>query len=218
MSVKEPSRFIPALSFDWLTPAYDTVVRYTTREKVFKSALLHQMAPQAGERILDLGCGTGTLAVMIKSREPRAEVIGFDADARILERARRKARENQVDIVFNEGLSNQLPYADATFDCVVSSLFFHHLLPHNKLSTLKEVKRILRKNGRLRVADWSTATNHLMKLLSRSISLLDGVETTRDSFEGKLRKYINDGGFKNVSEVDTFNTIFGTIRLINASR
>lgn len=206
------------MRFDWLTPAYDAVVRYTTREKAFKSALLDQMAPHSGERILDLGCGTGTLAVMIKSQQPEATVHAFDADARILARAKRKAKDHCVDIVFDEGFSTRLPYADATFDCVVSSLFFHHLMPHDKLSTLNEVKRVLRHGGRLHIADWSRAANHLMKLLSRSISLLDGEKTTKDSFEGKLRTYINERGFTNVRETTAFNTIFGTIRFLEANK
>jgi cyclopropane fatty-acyl-phospholipid synthase-like methyltransferase len=73
--------YIPALRYRWLTRFYDPIVRVTTRERTFKEALLRQAEIQAGQRVLDLGCGTGTLATMVKCSYPSAEVFGLDADA-----------------------------------------------------------------------------------------------------------------------------------------
>jgi ubiquinone/menaquinone biosynthesis C-methylase UbiE len=84
--------YVPALAFDRLTPLFDSVVRVTTREQTFKRRLLDQAAIAPGERVLDLGCGTGTLALMAKRRQPDAELVGLDGDPAILERARAKAR------------------------------------------------------------------------------------------------------------------------------
>ena len=75
------SRYVPALRFRWLTPAYDVVVRATTRERTVKRALIAQANLAAGQRVLDLACGTGTLAIWIKQHCPQASVTGIDGDA-----------------------------------------------------------------------------------------------------------------------------------------
>ena len=77
--------YLPALRFPALTRVYDPVVGLTTREQHFKEMLVEQAAPRAGRRILDLGCGTGTLAIQVKRRQPCAEVVGLDADPEMLE-------------------------------------------------------------------------------------------------------------------------------------
>ena len=141
----EPSQhYVPALRFRWLTPFYDAIVASTTREKRFKRRLLEQAAIQPGWEVLDLGCGTGTLTLWAKETQPAANIIGLDGDSRILEIARRKAHERGSEVEFREGFSNQLPFEDNSFDCVLSSLFFHHLLPDGKRATLAEVRRVLR--------------------------------------------------------------------------
>ena len=73
-------RYIPALGFAWLTSFYDPVVRWTTREATFKTLLVEQADIRAGHRVLDLGCGTGTLTMMLKRRQPAAAIVGIDGD------------------------------------------------------------------------------------------------------------------------------------------
>ena len=206
-------KYIPALSYDWLTPFYDTAVRLTTREKIFKRALVEQAKIKAGHRVLDLACGTGTLTILVKSARSQSAVVGIDGDAKILEIAKTKAKESGVEIQFDEGMSFDLPYEDDSFDCVVSSLFFHHLTRDNKLKTLREVKRVLKPNGEFYIADWGLPANSLMKGSSYLIQLLDGSETTADSFNGLLPKFMADAGFDMVEETNNFNSLFGTIRL-----
>lgn len=82
--------YIPALGYDLLTPLYDAVVRLTVREKKFKTALISQANFADGQRVLDLACGTGTLAVLIKETHPKVEVTGIDGDAKILGIAEKK--------------------------------------------------------------------------------------------------------------------------------
>ena len=208
-------QYIPALSYDRLTFLYDPVVRLTTREAAFKAALLAQAQIQPGQRVLDLACGTATLTIAIKQTHPQAAVIGIDGDPAILRQARAKAEGNRADIQFDEGLSYELPYADESFDHVLSSLFFHHLTRENKLRTLAEVQRVLKPGGEFHVADWGAPHNALMKLASQGIVLLDGA-TTKDNFAGRLPEFIRQTGFEDVEEVRHFNSLFGTIRLHKA--
>jgi SAM-dependent methyltransferase len=90
--------YIPALGYRWLTRFYDPIVRFTTREDEFKRALLRQASIQDGHRVLDLGCGTGTLAVLVKRARPGAEVFGLDADSEALRLARAKLEEAGVAV------------------------------------------------------------------------------------------------------------------------
>ena len=104
--------------------------------------------------MLDLGSGSGTLAVWAKQATPGVRIRGLDGDPAIIAQAVRKAARAGVEIPFDEGLSYDLPYEDASFDRVLSSLFFHHLVLRDKERTIAEIARVLRPGGELHVADW----------------------------------------------------------------
>ncbi len=218
MAETEKKNYIPALGYDWLTPFYDIGVRLTTREMAFKKALIEQAQIKPFDLVLDLACGTGTLAILIKKVHPQTVVFGIDGDAKILEIAKRKARKLDLEIEFDKGMSFALPYQSESFDRVVSSLFFHHLTRENKLKTLREVFRILKPGGELHVADWGLPANFLMKFASRGIELLDGAETTTDNFKGLLPSFVAEANFREVKETRYFNSLFGTIRLLKAKK
>jgi ubiquinone/menaquinone biosynthesis C-methylase UbiE len=209
--------YVPALGYRWLTPAYDAVVAATTRERTFKRALIKQAALTAGERVLDLACGTATLTIMAKRDEPAAELNGLDGDAQMLDRACRKADRAGLRIRFDLGVSNRLPYGDAAFDKVISSLFFHHLQRDAKLATLREVRRVLKAGGELHVADWGKAANPLMRAAFFGIQLLDGVPNTADNVAGRLPQFMRDAGFTSVEGTRRFSTVFGTMSLYRAT-
>lgn len=210
--------FVPALRVPVLTRFYDPVVAVTTREAAFKRQLIEQASPEAGDKILDLGCGTGTLALLIKQTEPEAELFGLDADPEMLARARAKAEESGLAIQFTEGLSNKLPYEDASFDQVVSTLFFHHLKLDVKEQTAAEISRVLRPGGELHVADWGRPSDPLMHGLSTSIRLLDGFEPTRDNLSGALPSIFEQAGLANAEQTGQLRTIFGTMAFYRAER
>ena len=218
MSSAKNEKYIPALSYDLLTPFYDPVVRLTTREAAFKKALIAQSRLETASWVLDLACGTGTLAVMLKKAASGAEIVGVDGDQKILKIAAAKAKKASVDVRFEAAMSFDLPFADGTFDCVFSSLFFHHLTRENKLRTLVEVRRVLKTGGELHIADWGLPANFLMRIASYGIELLDGAETTADSFAGLLPKLMADAGFEAIEETNHFNSAFGTIRLLRSRK
>lgn len=210
------SDYVPALGFHWLTPYYDSVVGSTIRERSFKQALIAQARLAPGQRVLDLACGTGTLAIWIKQQQPQTDVTGVDGDPAILSLASRKALEARVSVKFDHALSDSLPYPDAHFDRVVSSLFFHHLSWENKERTARELFRVLRPGGEIHVADWGRAANALMRGLFMLIQLLDGFRNTQDNVSGKLIALFEQAGFVEVAQRRTFSTIFGTMALYSA--
>ena len=216
MRQPDDSKYVPALGFRWLTPYYDTVVGVTTRERTFKQALIRQANIEPGQHVLDLACGTGTLSIWIKEAYPQTDVVGVDGDSAILSLAARKGEQAAVSVQFDEAMSYDLPYSDAHFDRVVSSLFFHHLSWEDKGRTVQEIYRILRPGAQLHVADWGKATNIVTRGLFVSIQLLDGFKNTQDNVTGKLIELFEHAGFVEVSQRQTFSTIFGTMALYSA--
>jgi ubiquinone/menaquinone biosynthesis C-methylase UbiE len=210
--------YIHALRFSSLSALYDPVVALTLREQTFKSALLDGVALEPGQRVLDIGCGTGTLACMVAQREPGLQMHGLDGDPAILERARRKAAERGVSIRFSHGMSFQLPFPDNHFDSVLSSLFFHHLNPSSKQRTLAEILRVLKPAGHLHVADWGAAQDPLMRAAFLVIQLVDGFGTTQDNVRGKLPGMMAQAGFEGVHVDGRFRTMLGTMEIVRAKR
>lgn len=167
--------------------------------------------------MLDLGCGTGTLTIAIAKALPDAAVTGLDADAEALGIAANKARHARVGLGLHQGFSTHMPFTDAQFDCVVSSLFFHHLTREAKVATLREVRRVLAPDGSLHVADWGKPSNALMRTLFLTVQLLDGFETTRDSVVGALPELLGAAGYERVENTAKFDSPLGTIRLFRAA-
>lgn len=216
MRFSEDPNYVPALGFHWLTPYYDALVALSTRERRFKQALIRQAGIAPGQQVLDLACGTGTLAIWLKEAHPQARVTGLDGDPQALAIAARKARQAKVELRFDEGLSYQLPYPPDCFDRVLSSLFFHHLRWEDKQRTARELFRVLKSGAQLHVADWGRAQNPLMRALFLPVQLLDGFQTTRDNVAGRLPELFEGAGFAGVYRRQRFSTLFGTLELLSA--
>lgn len=215
---KKSEPYIPALSFDWLTPLYDSLIRLTMPESAFKRRLVEQSRIRSGHHVLDLGCGTATLTLLIKSIHPEAKVWGLDGDPKILKIARKKAEKAGTEVTLDEGMSYRLPYPDASFDRVLSSLFFHHLTSEDKERTLQEVRRTLRSGGELHIADFGKPQNALMRIAALPWQAFDGRRTTTDNVKGRLPDMFRGAGFGEVCETARYMTLFGTLSLYSARK
>lgn len=208
-------RYIPALSVDWLTPFFDPVLKWILHEDIFKNDLVQRADIAPSQRVLDLGCGTGTLTILIKQQQPAATVIGLDGDARVLDLAHTKRERSNTDLSLVEGMAFQLPYADAVFDRVLSSLVFHHLTTQNKQRTLHEVYRVLRLGGELFILDFGaphTPGAHLISLVTRHL------EEVFDNVLGLLPAMLQRAGFVHVEEINHYMTVVGTLTIYKAHK
>jgi ubiquinone/menaquinone biosynthesis C-methylase UbiE len=211
-------RYIPALGHAWLTGLYDPVLRATMREATFKSRLVAQAELRPGHRVLDIGCGTATLTIEIKRSQPEAEVVGLDGDPEVLRRAAAKVAAVGLTIALDHGFSDRLPYPDASFDRVLTSLLLHHLSAETKRRTLAEIHRVLRPGGQVHIADWGKAQDAVMRGAFFLIQLLDGFATTADNVKGKIPEFLREAGLVDVRETGRLRTVFGTLSLYRGER
>lgn len=206
-------RFVPALGHDWLTPMYDVVARLTG-ERRFKKRLVEVAGISAGQDVLDVGCGTGTLALMVSKMRPGARVAGLDIDPRILAIARRKIADAGADIAIHEGSATAPPLSPGSFDRVLTTLMLHHLTTEQKREMLSAVRRLLRPRGELHIADWGKPHNALMRVASIGFQFFDGGETTGANLRGELPTLVKEAGFEDVAETERWMTPFGTLAFV----
>lgn len=207
--------FIPALGRDWATPLYDLVARLLG-ERRFKTRLIEIANIEPGHDVLDLGCGTGTLALLTHRMRPGARVTGVDIDARILDIARRKIARAGASIDVHQGSATDPPFQPASFDRILTTLMLHHLTTPQKRETLGAAHRLLRPGGELHVADWGKPHNVLMRVAALGFRLADGDETTGANLRGELPRLIAAAGFRNVAETERWMTPFGTLAFVQA--
>ena len=198
------------------TADYDRAIRRWTREMRWRRAMIEALAPCPGETIVDVGCGTGSFAVMLKAVAPGVNLIGLDPDEEALAIARAKANAASADIHWERGFARDIDAHSA--DAVVSSLMFHQVPMAEKQASLTAMHAALRPGGRLVIADYGRQRG-LMRLLFRStIQRLDGIEDTQPNADGLLPVLIADAGFADVRETKRIHTVTGTIALIVATR
>lgn len=146
-----PHDYLPATGHDAFLPAYDVIARLMGFNSVYQQ-LVDQADIAGGQRVLEIGCGTGNLTIRAKRAQPSADVIGCDPDPRILAVAKRKAKRLN-GIRFEHGYAERLPYADGEFDRVLSSMMLHHINDDAKPAAAAEIFRVLRPGGRLHLVD-----------------------------------------------------------------
>lgn len=200
--------YIPAAGHDWFLPLYDVMTKLMGADRA-RTALLDQPGLESCQRVLDVGCGTGSLAILLKQRYPRMEVIGLDPDPKALARARRKAQQARVAPWFEQGFSDTLAHSAESFDRVFSSFMFHHLDHVQKEEMLREICRVLKPGGRLHLLDFSDPESSGSSL-SR---WLHSHHHLKDNSERRILTLMNTAGLADVKVVGHRTALFGLLHV-----
>ena len=204
VKMSDPQRaYLPAAGRDLFLPLYDMIAKMLGADRARE--VLFDLAPlRPGDRVLDIGCGTGTFATILKQRYPGLEVTGVDPDPKALARARRKAEQANVSIHFDQGFADSLKFPAMSFDLIFSSFMFHHLEGSNREKTLREVRRVLKPGGRFYLLDFeaSSSGHGFFKLFHTG-------ERLRDNSEGRILSLMGDAGFSDRKKVAVHPVLFG---------
>ena len=206
--------FLPAAGVDWLLPLYDPLCRLLGAHR-YRERLLDAADLRPGVRVLDLGCGTGALSLQARAREPRAEVTGLDPDPKALARARAKAARAGAEITWQQGFGDALPFEDARFDRVISSLVFHHLTHEVRRATLAEIARVLAPGGTVHVLDFGPPSGALDRLL---LSLFHRDDRLEDNLAGRIPALMTEAGLADAAEAARMRSPFGALSIWRARR
>jgi ubiquinone/menaquinone biosynthesis C-methylase UbiE len=202
---KSQRTYLPAAGRDLFLPLYDFVARLLGADKA-RQSLLDQPELLSAKRVLDIGCGTGTFAVLLKKRFPKVEVIGLDPDQKALARAKRKSERAGVSIRFDQGFADELQYESGSFDVVFSSFMFHHLELKDREKTLRGVRRILKPAGGFFLLDFEVSQAGSGHGLFR---MFHSSERLRDNSQDRIFTLMKVAGFAETKKIDSRPVLFG---------
>ena len=205
---KTKGQTIPWASF------YDAVVWLLSLGKgqSIRKATVELAQIKPGDRVLDVGCGTGDLTMAAKTLAgPTGQVYGMDASPEMIERAQQKAARAGVEVTFQVDLIENMTFPDKQFDVVLSSLMMHHLPDDLKREGLTEIYRVLKPGGRLLIVDIeSSSSGSLGQRFSDLMIHLHGGHTAMQNNVKKLIPFVETAGFTNI-ETNKLNRQFSFI-------
>ena len=200
--------YLSAMGSHSLLRFYDPFTRLMGQPALHRELIRHAEL-QPGQRVVEVGCGTGSLLRRVRRRRPDVDLAGLDPDPDALERARRKLGPA---VRLDRGFADTLPYPDASVDRVFSSLMWHHLDPADKPAALGEMRRVLRPGGRLHLVDM-TATPTIHRLLSRRVH--HPVHHSHDR-PAALSAALREAGFHDVTVTERRRWPLGTLAYYRA--
>jgi ubiquinone/menaquinone biosynthesis C-methylase UbiE len=207
--------YLPAAGRDWLLPLYDPLSALFRLGALHRS-LIEQAGLRPGHRMLEIGCGTGNVVIMAAGLHPDVEITGLDPDPKALARARRKAARRGRAIRLDQGFAQRLPYADGSFDRILSSFMFHHLPPDVKATALREARRVLSTGGSFHLMD---AGGDIVPSDGRMARKALHNPHLQDNLGDRIPTLLREAGFTDAGEVDHRATrVVGRVTYVHATK
>ena len=210
--VQTEGRLVPWASF------YDVTVNLMTLGLVrrLRTLTVDQALLKPGEKVLDVGCGTGGVTIPAKLRVGKnGEAAGIDPAPEMIAIARRKANRAGLEIDFRVGVIESLPFPDGTFDAVTSSLMMHHLPEHLRVKGLAEIRRVLKPGGRLLIAEIMRPSGLVLQRFFTSLVLHHG---RRIQFGVEdLPELLKEARFEEIQQLDDQFLRIGFVRARTAT-
>lgn len=188
------SAYTRGRTLDYAAGVYDLLspLMIFGQEKILGNKAIELLNLKGIEKIIDIGCGTGSLTIDIGrklSAEKGGQIIGIDAAAKMIKIARKKA-DGIEQVRFDISAAEKLEYEDAIFDFAVSTFFFHHIDFELKKMALNEIWRTLKNNGKAVIVDVDIPTNLFGKICAWSGYVLFQQKEIKENIKGKLREAI----------------------------
>jgi len=193
-------------------PYYDFTVNFLTlgKARALRKMTVEQALIKPGDSVLDVGCGTGEVTLLAKTRAKEGKAYGIDPAPEMITVARTKAARKKLEVDFRVGVIEALPFADSSIDVVTSSLMMHHLPEELKVRGLAEIYRVLKPGGGLLIADFMRPTgsflNHLFIAFTRHQGLKSGIED--------LQKLLKTAGFSQITQLNETILLIGFVRAV----
>lgn len=211
--------FTPALGRKGLSGVYDLAIALLTRERVWRTTLLEQVSPGDGDAIVDVGCGTGTFAIMLKQAAPGARIVGLDPDPDILAIAAAKAKAAGVEIEWRQGFASDAADLGIVFDKAVSSLVFHQVPLPMKRAGISAMAAAVGPGGEVHIADYARQSSELMRRLFRmTVQRIDGLTDTQPNADGALESIIGEHDAGAARPIRVVATPTGAISLFRLAK
>lgn len=185
-------KYIPPAHFHILTPLYDFLCILLGLGKKFRKQILTKIPIKETDTVLDVGCGTGILLLMLKEKYPDLHVIGLDPDRKALEIAKKRL-DKYSDIQLINTFAETIPLENNSIDIVLSVLTFHHLPERIKKKAIYEIYRILKTGGKLSIIDFGKIDNWLI----RKLFFFEKRKYFTGNVQGLIIDYLKEAGFKN---------------------
>ncbi len=186
----------------WL---YDPVIENLSfgKERLFRELSIKHMEISPSDCVLDVGCGTGSLTLLIdRQLDSAGRVMGIDAAPKMIKRAKLKAAAADSKAKFAVGVSEALDLPDDQFDIVVNSMFTHHIDHELKKLTFGEMLRVLKPGGRLITADVDRPTNFWGWIMGWGARYLLIQKELEDNLNGLLPALMKEAGFTDICKID----------------
>ena len=190
-------RLLKGAWFDTLTPIYDSLCTIFGLGENYRREIIENLQLGKG-KLLDVGCGTGSLVIDISKLKSEIEIHAVDPDPKILAIARKKSKG--IKIKFKVAFAQKLPYPSNYFDVVVSSLAFHHMPGEEmKRKAMEEIYRVLKPKGKFLLSDFGRG-----KRFSLGPWLANTFEKGQENYKGMIPQMLKDAGFKNVKIISEY--------------
>lgn len=193
-SYTNPMQHISAGTYDRITS-----LMMMGRQKGVRKSSIELAGIQPGDHVLEIGCGTGTLTLLAKTRAgPEGKVFGIDPLPQLIQGARKKAKKAKLDIGFQAGLMEDIPFPDASFDVVLASFMIFHTDDAIRQKGLDEVHRVLKPGGRFLVVDTQIPNQGIKVTLADKLAIRLAGSAMFDNSLESLRSLLEASGFQSV--------------------
>lgn len=192
MPYKPDYRYIPPITWRFLTPLYDFLCAVSGLGERFKRKILRSVSLKDGMTVLDVGCGTGVFLALLKETYPGVKCIGIDPDQDALGIAERRLKKVRLGAELREAFAESLPIPAEAVDVCFSTLTFHHMPDEIKRRAAQEMHRVLKPGGLAVIADFGESKSRFL----RKILFFEKLEYLEGNLNGAIPRYLKEAGFK----------------------